>query len=999
MLLPVVLAVVAAVLTPAASDDILEGFCEGVTAGIFPHPDPQLCYKYVSCVFEEFNVYQCAEDFVFDDELFECVPGSWDDCISNVDPELEEFCSEVSFGVFEYPGNCTRFIFCELGRPTVIDCLEDEIWWQEQGVCLFGNRDTCQPGDIFCMGRPDGIIPHPNGCEFFIECLNERSTELECPRGHIFSFGLNECVVGSAQTCRSLEDVCVESSESAHPHPDFCDSFIRCENNHARIEDCGENEIFRPDIRFCVPGDAQTCIPSRPEVACEGRPDGIVPHPDECNQFIRCEGGSAIVETCPTGMILRPELAECVAGDSETCELMDGVCVGRPNGYVIEHPNYCGMFIWCQDGEAQVHNCPWEEILRPDMQFCVPGNSETCDADPIEEMCDGRSGPVIYPHPYRCDQYMICEEENQNIFTCPDDHIVEPGTIRCVPGNPETCTLYNKLCVGRPDGVIPHPSRCQLYISCYAEQVTIESCPDGHIFDSTESRCIPGNTETCDNLDDYCIDLPDGIIPHPNRCDLFMRCSDGVTSVHSCPWGEILRPDMEFCVPGDRDTCEVTPIEKMCAGREGPTIYPHPEDCTVWIKCLDGQLTVQSCQEGNVIQPGTIQCVPGNSETCELYVDRCADIEQGLLPHPSGCHLFLRCTDGQTSVGTCVRGTIFVSNGSGGSCVVGNIETCESLIDVCGALPDQVIPHPNYCDLLIECRDGVTTMRPCAEGLILHPNMQVCSPGDADSCEHLPVEDMCLGQPQAIFPPPDQTQCSDFVICSNGLATVSTCPVGTVLRPRFLDCVPGDIETCEYFPHLCLFRPNENIAHPTRCDLFISCISEVAHIVPCDRGATFAPETGLCAPGDQDTCESFFDMCDGLETAILEHPIHCDVFVVCMSGQAVVFACSIGQILDPERLVCAPGDADTCELYPMPETSIGSCLPQEAPGCEQKAITITDEICEKSGTYNVPYPFACQKYVQCISRRARVRDCPQTHVFNSMLNICIPGTATKCKVK
>ncbi|XP_058465150.1 uncharacterized protein LOC131438837 [Malaya genurostris] len=1002
MLLLLLLTIVVTVVVPSPLQSIsyeLEGFCNGITAGIFPHPDPALCYMYVSCVFERTIVYQCAENFVFNREIFECEPGNWDECTEpevTPDPDLETICSDVSFGVFEHPNNCSKFVFCELGSPSVIECLETEIWWQKDGVCLFGNRETCEPGDIFCMGRPDGVIPHPNGCEFFIECIDERSTELECSRGQIFSYGLLKCVVGSAETCRSLVDVCVQQPGENYPHPDFCDLFIRCDGSEAILAECGENEIFRPDIRFCVPGNAQTCVASRPEDACRGRSDGIIPHPDECNLFIRCENEKSTVESCPTGNILRPDSSTCVAGDSETCQLLDGVCIGLPDAYVIEHPIYCDMFIWCSGGQAQVHNCPWGEILRPDMQFCVPGNRDTCEPDPIDEMCKGRQGPVIYPHPYICYQFIICEQETLHIHTCEEDTIIRPGTIQCVPGNKESCLLYTDLCIGRPNGVIPHPSRCQLFINCVDEQVNIGSCPDGHIFDSTEYRCIPGNTETCDNLDNYCIDQPDGVIPHPNRCDLFMLCSEGVTYVQSCPWGEILRPDMQFCVPGDSDTCEVLDIDEMCEGREGPVIYPHPEDCTLLVVCRDNQQTLQPCPEGKILQPGTMNCVAGNTKTCELYVDQCVGIKRGVLPHPSICHLFLRCDSGQTSVETCARGTIFKASSNGGECIVGDRETCEYLDDICVSVSDRVIPHPNYCDLKIECRNGESYMSACLDGQILHQNMQTCAPGSSNDCELYPIEDMCLGQQHAIFPPPDQHQCEEFVICSNGLANVHSCGLGTVLRPRYLDCVPGNIDTCEYFPHLCLFRPNENIPHPTRCDLFISCVSEVAHIVPCARGETFAPEIGLCAPGDNSTCESFFEVCDGLETAILEHPTHCDLFIVCMSGLPVVFACSVGQILDPEQLLCLPGNADTCELFPIPD-------PKFAPVDELHQMTnctaskTIDDICVRSGTYNVPHPFECHKYVQCISRKARIRDCPKTHVFNPLVNTCIFGNREMCK--
>ncbi|KXJ73331.1 hypothetical protein RP20_CCG016068 [Aedes albopictus] len=904
------LAAVAIAFTIPATSAQLENFCHGVIAGIFPHPDPRLCFMYVSCAFEQVFLYQCNQGFVFNETISECVPGDWEDCDREIDPELDLICADVSYGVFEYEADCGRFIFCQRGRATLIECLENEIWFQEKGSCVFGDRETCQPGDVFCMGRPDGAIPHPEGCGKFVECVGERSNVVHCDRGMIFEEGGVGCVIGSSQTCQSSESICSTQPDSTHPHPELCDLFMKCDGNEAVLMTCGPNEIFRPDIQFCVPGNRETCVPSRPEEACIGRPDGIVPHPDRCNQYVVCSGGSSLVQDCPTGLILRPEVPICVAGNSDTCEFMDGVCAGRPDSYVIEHPNYCGWFIWCQNGQTNVFQCPANEILRPDMQFCVPGEDDTCEAFEIDRMCEGRHG-VIYPHPDRCDQFIRCEEGNLNIISCPAYTIIERGTIQCVPGNTESCELYVDLCRGRPDGIIPHPSRCHLFIECRSGQVTLDSCPDGLIFDSSQSQCVPGNTETCDHLVEYCIDRPDGVIPHPNRCDLFMICTNGVTSVHQCPWGEILRPDMQFCVPGNSDTCQFTPIEGMCNSREGTVIYPHPYDCAQFVRCQQGELSIEQCREGTVIQPGTIQCVAGNRDTCELYLDRCMGVGQEIIPHPSECHLFMRCDSGQTSVDSCSRGMVFIN----GVCVIGDRDACESWQLVCGAMADQIIEHPNFCDLYIECRDGLTSMRTCASGLILHPNMQVCTPGIQDTCDFIPEEDMCAGRAQGRFPIPDQQQCNDFMTCSNGVGTLDSCQDGAVLRPRFIDCVPGNEQTCAFYPHICLFRPNEHIPHPVRCDMFVSCISEMPHVVPCQRGEIYNADRDLCVPGSPNTCVSFEGICNDREDGLIEHIVFCDLYIACTGGVATVEACPCGEIFISGLQQCLPGDAETCTLH------------------------------------------------------------------------------------
>ncbi|XP_062551072.1 uncharacterized protein LOC134216072 [Armigeres subalbatus] len=906
-------AVISATFTaPVFSQSLNSSICNGTISGIVPHPDPRLCQMFVSCVFGTGSLHQCDEGHIFNVTIPQCVPGDWNDCRPKADPELEPICANVSYGVFEHQNDCGKFVFCERGRPSVIECLDNEIWFQPEGSCVPGDRGTCLPNDEFCKGKPDGAIPHPDGCHLFIECVDGHSTVVECDRGNVFVEGGASCTVGSSQTCLSLEGVCIDNPDSLQPHPEWCDLAIRCNGTDAQLITCEVNEIFRPDIQFCVPGNPITCTPSRPEVACVGRPDGIVPHPDECNLYIECRDGSSTVQSCSTGQILRPEIPICVTGNQDTCEFLDGVCADRPDRYVIEHPNYCGWHIWCINGQAQVVQCPPNEILRPDMQFCVPGNVDTCETTEIDEMCEGRLGLVIYPHPYYCDQYIRCTQGEVVINQCPPYNVVQPGTIQCVPGNTETCKLYIEYCQGRPDGIIPHPSGCHLFIECRSEVVIVTSCPDGHIFDTSESQCVPGNSETCDHLIEYCIDRPNGVIPHPNRCDLFMVCYNGVTSVESCSWGEILRPDMQVCVPGNSETCLFTPIEQICDNRDGSTVYPHPNDCTLFIRCQQGQTIIESCQEGTILQPGTIQCVVGNADTCEFYTDICIGVGQDVIPHPSGCHVFIRCENNQvTSVESCTRGMVLVN----GTCVIGDRESCESWQDICVDKDDQIVEHPNFCDLFLECRWSLTRLGSCTTGLILHPNMQVCSPGDQETCQFYPEDGMCIGRAQGRFPTPDQTQCTEFVTCINGVGTVDACQDGAVLRPRFIDCVPGNEVTCASYPHICLFRPNEFIPHPVRCDMFISCISERPNVVPCPRGEIYNPDRSICVPGSAETCVSFEAICADQVDGRLPHLTDCDLYIECRSGSATVGACPSGQIFVSGLQLCVPGNRETCVAY------------------------------------------------------------------------------------
>ena len=245
--------------------------------------------------------------------------------------------------------------------------------------------------------------------------------------------------------------------------------------------------------------------------------------------------------------------------------------------------------------------------------------------------------------------------------------------------------------------------------------------------------------------------------------------------------------------------------------------------------------------------------------------------------------------------------------------------TCDSVPHpVCGPVADQNMPYPYDCKLYIECRDGETYYRACPPGLIYHPSMQVCTPGDYETCEFTPRENMCTGRDQGRFPVPDQQQCKEFIACSNGVGRVASCPAGTALRPRFFDCVPANEETCETYEHICFSHNNLIVSHPARCDMYISCVAEVAYIVPCRRGEVFVPhfkkDYNVCVIGSTNNCVSLFSICYGRENgAVLEHPDFCDVYIACNDGTARVQDCPYGYIFSPTKQRCVIGHALTCQ--------------------------------------------------------------------------------------
>ncbi|KXJ73330.1 hypothetical protein RP20_CCG016067 [Aedes albopictus] len=242
-------------------------------------------------------------------------------------------------------------------------------------------------------------------------------------------------------------------------------------------------------------------------------------------------------------------------------------------------------------------------------------------------------------------------------------------------------------------------------------------------------------------------------------------------------------------------------------------------------------------------------------------------------------------------------------------------ECNTSIPPICGAVSDRNIPHPSSCSQYIACRSASTNIESCPSGFIFHPNMQVCTPGNPATCKFTPENDICgvVGSYGQHFPIPDQQQCKEYMQCYNGYGFLTSCPDGTALRPRFLDCVPAN-ECCETYAHICSGLGNQFIRHPARCDMYVSCLSEVAHVVPCRRGEIFY--YGRCVPGSAKNCVAFDGLCSDRVDGFIRHPDSCDMYFSCRGGVTVVEECPYGYIFSSVLQRCisghALGDTGTC---------------------------------------------------------------------------------------
>lgn len=126
----------------------------------------------------------------------------------------------------------------------------------------------------------------------------------------------------------------------------------------------------------------------------------------------------------------------------------------------------CYKYYTCLLGSVDSERtCDYGTVFDPAESSCVPGDQETCEifldrrptvvptitttlTPPINPCGTGR-WPTTVAHPDNCYQYFSCVPMSRTVYTnvpvlgnCTDAHVFNPEVSKCVPGDPETCEIF-----------------------------------------------------------------------------------------------------------------------------------------------------------------------------------------------------------------------------------------------------------------------------------------------------------------------------------------------------------------------------------------------------------------------------------------------------------------------------------------------------------------------------------------------------------------------------
>ncbi|PSN39603.1 hypothetical protein C0J52_06912 [Blattella germanica] len=550
-------------------------------------------------------------------------------------------------------------------------------------------------------------------------------------------------------------------------------------------------------------------------------------------------------------------------------------------------------------------------------------------------ICDGTK----FKHPFECEWYYECEENVPVLHHCPGGfHWNEkyqicdyPCLAGCEEGHPNSTSpeLSTTTAIQTTtQGPTTVPTQAPTAIPTEAPTSAPTEAPttlptEAPTTVPTEApTTVPSNASTTERPSTTCpsddnppnCPFPDPeysvFFPHPNSCNWFYHCSNGIAHCKICPanlhWNTVLNtcdwPSDANCEIGineavlsPADPCaDVAPYRApACPNPVTPLnmLIPHPVNKEYFYICDDNALTLVAvflaviatalCAEDSTI------CPAGETPVCQISTKFRTQIEK--YPHPSSCKWYFLCSNGIAHCIQCGEG-LYYDPGT---------ERCDSVVPVgCEDTPAETteptvtepteecpgghhpsapqcpvcecdgatFKHPYDCEWYYKCDANVPVLVHCEGGFHYNDELHVCdypclagcsgtAPEPSVEPTAAPTEAPTPEITEPTTPTPTEAH-TPPTEAPTAAPTAEPSPDTTRAPPTVTPppvCPDAPLPDCPNVdPEMAVFFP-----HPTSCSYYFECTNNIARCMPCPAGLYFNvaiddcdyPEDSGCTAG------------------------------------------------------------------------------------------------------------------------------------------------------
>lgn len=361
-----------------------------------------------------------------------------------------------------YRYSCLDDYHCNRADPSANSCAPVDV-----AECDLSVPET--PPLVDCSEfEENALVPHPESCYDYFQCMGGVPYQLACPRGMHFSPDRLECMNYNEANCSITESTSPSPTPPGPPGPS-CDNV--------------------PNFRF-------------------------VPSPESCENYYQCIDGNAFRLSCPRGLYFDEPGQTCSDPRDVVCNVTPPPtpptaptpppapsCDDVPNFRFIPHPNSCQDYFQCINGNAFLVSCPRGRYFSEPIQSCDYPQNVNCVTNPPmptptpppQNVCVGAEDFVLVAHPVSCALYFQCISEREFIASCPAERYFDSILARCMDSSlvdcggrnrrPEVTTfppIIDTQCIGISNNTrVPNSNSCLSFFECIDGRAWPRYCDEG----------------------------------------------------------------------------------------------------------------------------------------------------------------------------------------------------------------------------------------------------------------------------------------------------------------------------------------------------------------------------------------------------------------------------------------------------------------------------------------------------------------------------------------
>ncbi|XP_052890071.1 uncharacterized protein LOC128298361 [Anopheles moucheti] len=537
-------------------------------------PSPGSPSEYSRCVQGAVHTVPCANGQYFDAHVQKCLSEPvvqeirWEASF-----QFEELCNNPNaVEIFPNPTNCSQYIICYGLVPIEQNCGYGLLFNPQLNTCDIPTNVIC---GYSCPAIDDPLNPvwlpdsRLEDCSRHYLCFQGNPLQFYCSNNLYFDILSRTCTYPQYSACSVPGVDCSANTTVNVANPRSCTSYYVCEDGFPHFRNCGFEEYFSEALGVCIPG---TCEPGTTTTSgtTTNEPSTTTVSSETTPSF---ESTTAIESTTtpsePESTTLAPTTLELTTSDvlsttTSTFETTSEAITDSTTSTESSTQEISTTTTETSTSELTETTTVEMTTTSTDSTTTMPESTTAVSPSTVETTSEDITDSTSID--------ISTESSTQEISTTTTEtstsELTETTTIEMTTTStdstttmPESTTAVSPSTTETTSEDITDSTTIDISTASSTQEVSTTTT-ETSTSELTETTTVELTTTTTEMVtidpSEVCAGLDLAFLPYPGSCIMYIVCLLGNGAVASCAPGQIFNPNTNTCAPGNQETCTFT---------------------------------------------------------------------------------------------------------------------------------------------------------------------------------------------------------------------------------------------------------------------------------------------------------------------------------------------------------------------------------------------------------------------------------------------------------